>query len=66
MDLIDAFDSTKFKVDSTVIKQGSDGNLFYAVEEVGMGKGLDTSPTQKVPVGVPYLYLYHLLFERSS
>lgn len=32
-DLIDAFDTAKFKADSTVIKQGDDGDLFYVVED---------------------------------
>jgi cGMP-dependent protein kinase len=60
-DLIDAFDTAKFKDGETVIKQGDDGDLFFVVED---GK-LDilvskTDPADEFPssveivVGAPY------------
>ena len=59
-DLIDAFDTAKFKADSVVIKQGDEGDLFYVVETgkldvtVLTGDSGASSP-REIQVGVPYV-----------
>ncbi|KAL7543970.1 hypothetical protein ACHAXR_013465 [Thalassiosira sp. AJA248-18] len=63
-DLIDAFDTTNFKADSVVIKQGDEGDLFYVVEEGNLDIMVATadvdgdtgaSSQREVQVGVPYV-----------
>jgi len=62
-DLIDAFDTAKFKAGDTVIKQGDEGDLFFVVEDgrldilVSKTDLLDDSPSpssEEIIVGVPY------------
>ena len=61
-DLIDAFDTAKFKAGDTVIKQGDDGDLFFVVEDgkldilVSKTDPIDgsTESSEQIIVGVPY------------
>lgn len=60
-DLIDAFDTAKFKAGETVIKQGDDGDLFFVVEDgkldilVSKTDPIDETPSsEEIIVGVPY------------
>lgn len=62
-DLIDAFDTSNFKAESTVIKQGDEGDLFYVVQEGKLEVMVSTidpndesgNSTQDITVGVPYV-----------
>lgn len=61
-DLIDAFDTASFKADSTVIKQGDEGDLFYVVETGSLDIMVssidpngDSSSPRDVQVGIPYV-----------